>query len=63
MTTSNSYRFVWNDAAINRNTNKLVSAALELFRNGDVSVATSGVAALLPRELPFPHNGFSLVDE
>ncbi len=45
MTTSNSYRFVWNDAAINRDTNKLVSAALELFRNGDVSVTTNGVAA------------------
>ena len=62
-TSSNSYRFVWNDAAINRNTNKLVSAALELFRNGDVSVTTNGVAAYLPRELPFPHNGFGQDDE
>ena len=58
MTTSNSYRFVWNDAAINRDTNNLVSAALELFRNGDIAVATNGVAAYLPRELPFPHAGF-----
>ncbi len=57
-TPSNSYRFVWTDAAINRDTNNLVSAALELFRNGDVSVATNGVAAHLPRILPFPHNGF-----
>ena len=57
-TPSNSYRFVWTDAAINRDTNNLVSAALELFRNGDVSVTTNGNAAHLPRELPFPHNGF-----
>ena len=57
-TPSNSYRFAWTDAAINRDTNNLVSAALELFRNGDVSVATNGVAAHLPRILPFPHNGF-----
>ena len=59
-TPSNSYRFVWTDAAINRDTNNLVSAALELFRNGDVSVTTNGVAAYLPRELPFQHDGFGL---
>ena len=58
LTPSNSYRFVWTDAAINRDTNNLVTAALELFRNSDVSVTTNGVAAYLPRELPFPHNGF-----
>ena len=57
-TPSNSYRFVWTDAAINRDTNNLVSAELEFFRNGDVSVTTNGVAAYLPRELPFQHNGF-----
>ena len=62
-TPSNSYRFVWTDAAINRDTNNLVSAALELFRNGDVSVTTNGVAAVLPRELPFPHSGFGQDDE
>ena len=62
-TPSNSYRFVWTDAAINRDTNNLVSAVLELFRNGDVSVTTNGVAALLPRELPFPHSGFGQDDE
>jgi hypothetical protein len=62
-TPSNSYRFVWTDAAINRDTNNLVSAALELFRNGDVSVTTNGVAAYLPRVLPFPHNGFGQDDE
>ena len=62
-TPSNSYRFVWNGAAINRDTNNLVSAALELFRNGDVSVTTNGVAAYLPRVLPFPHSGFGQDDE
>ena len=62
-TPSNSYRFVWTDAAINRDTNNLVSASLELFRNGDVSVTTNGVAALVPRTLPFPHSGFGQDDE
>ena len=62
-TPSNSYRFVWTDAAINRDTNILVSSALELFRNGDVLVTTNGIAALLPRTLPFPHSGFGQDDE
>ena len=62
-TPSNSYRFVWTDAAINRDTNNLVTAVLELFRNGDVSVTTNGVSALLPRTLPFPHCGFGQDDE
>jgi len=63
LTPSNSYRFVWTDAAVNRDTNNLVSAVLELFRNGDVSVTTNGVAAILPRELQFPHSGFGQDDE
>ena len=62
-TPSNSYRFVWTDAAINRDTNDLVTAVLELFRNGDVSVTTNGVAAHLPRELPFEHHGYGQDDE
>ena len=62
-TPSNSYRFVWNDAAINRDTNNLVTATLELFRDGSVCVTTNGIAAYLPRELPFPHNGFGQDDE
>ena len=60
---SNSYRFVWNDAAINRDTNTLVTASIELFRNGDVCVTTNGVAAHLPRELPFEHHGYGQDDE
>ena len=63
MTPFDVYYIVWTDAAINRDTNNLVSAALELFRNGDVSVTTNGGAAYLPRELPFPHNGFGQDDE
>ena len=62
-TTSNSSRFVWTDAAINRDTNNLVTATLELFRCGGVCVTTNGIAAHLPRELPFPHNGFGQDDE
>ena len=57
-TSSNSYRLAWTNAAIGRDTNSLVSAAIELFRNGDVAVATNGVAARFPRMLPFPHDGF-----
>ena len=62
-TSSNSYRFVWNDAAINRDTYNLVSAALELFRNGDRSVTTNGVVEYLPRTLPFQHDGFGQDEE
>ena len=62
-TPSNTYRFVWTDAAINRDTNNLVFAALELFRNGNVSVTTNGVAVYLQRVLPFAHNGFGQDDE
>ena len=51
MSSSNSYRFVWTDAAINRDANNLVTASIELFRNGGVCVTTNGVAVHLPREL------------
>ena len=62
-TPSNSYRFVWTDAAINRDTNNLVTASIELFRDGGVCVTTNGAAAYLPRELPFEHHGFGQDDE
>ena len=51
-TPSNSYRFMWGSAAINRDTNDLVIASLELFRNGDIAVTTNGVTKNIPRELP-----------
>ena len=62
MTPFNSYRFVWTDAAINRDTNNLVSAALELFRNGDTCVTTNGTVRWGHRALPFPHDGFGQDD-
>ena len=62
-TPSNSYRFVWTGTAINRDTNNLVTASIELFRNGDVCVTTNGIAAHLPRELPFALDGFGQDDE
>ena len=58
LTPSNTYSFAWSNAAIGRDTNDLVSAVLEPFRNGDRSVTTNGVTAYLPRELPFAHDGF-----
>ena len=58
LTPSNSYRFVWKDAAINRDTNNLVSAEIELFRNGDTCVTTNGAARWGHRALPFEHHGF-----
>ena len=63
LTPSNSYRFVWNDAAINRDTNNLVTASIELFRRGDVCVTTNGTARWGHRALPFAHNGFGQDDE
>ena len=58
LTPSNSWRVVWTDAAQNRDTNTLVSASIELMRSGDVAVTTNGVTRTIPRELPFPHDGF-----
>ncbi len=62
MSGSNSYRVVWADTAISRDTNNLVTASIELFRNGDVSMSTNGVAAHLPRVLPFEHDGYGQDD-
>jgi hypothetical protein len=57
-TASNSYRFAWTDAAIDRDTNILATAVVELFRNGDIAVTTNGVTTMTPRSLPFEHDGF-----
>ena len=62
-TPSNTYLVSWINAAVNRSTNELITASIELFRNGDIGVTTNGVAALLPRVLPFPHDGFGQDDE
>ena len=52
LTPSNSYRFAWEKAAINRDTNNLLTASLELFRNGDTLTVTNGVVTYKERELP-----------
>ena len=57
-TPSNTYVFAWRDAAVGRDTDNLASASIELFRNGDIATTTNGVVQVLPRELPFPHDGF-----
>ena len=59
-TPSNTYRFAWQNAALGRDTNALVFAALELFRNGDVSVATNGVTRFVPRVHPSDPDGAGL---
>ena len=51
-TPSNSYRFAWENAAIGRDTNNLVSASLEFFRNGDILTVTNGIATYKERGLP-----------
>ena len=63
MTSSNSCAFEWSSARDGRINGEPFDGRIELFRNGDVSVTTNGVAALLPRELPFPHSGFGQDDE
>jgi len=62
-TPSNSYRFVWTDATVGRvprgaTQYELMTAAIELFRCGDVAVTTNGVSWTILRELPFAHDGF-----
>ena len=63
MTSSNSCAFVWSSARDGRINGEPFDGCIELFRNGDVSVTTNGVAALVPRTLPFPHSGFGQDDE
>ena len=58
MTTNGSCRFDWTDAAVGRDPDSLMTASIELFRNGDVAVTTNGATAYTPRTLPFPHSGF-----
>ena len=58
MTSSNSCALVWSNARDGRINGEPFDGRIELFRNGDVSVTTNGVSALLPRELPFSHDGF-----
>ena len=61
-TPSNSVRIAWKDAAVNRSTNSLISAAIELFRNGNFLVETNGVATTTERVHPSDLDGDGLPD-
>lgn len=61
-TPSNSVRIAWEEAAVNRSTNSLISAAIELFRNGNFLVETNGVATTTERVHPSDLDGDGLPD-
>lgn len=62
-TADDSYVLAWTNAAPNRSTNVLVSAAIELRRCGDRVVMQDGVASAAARELPFPRFGWGQDEE
>ena len=68
-TDRHSYIFAWTNAVVGRATLENVAcvetldASIELFRNGDISVTTNGSTKLIPRTLPFPHDGIGQDDE
>ena len=68
-TDRNSYIFSWTNAVVGRVLHEEVAgaeaidASIELFRNGDVGITTNGVTELIPRVLPFPHDGFGQDEE
>ena len=55
--------FLWYNGLVNRETNSVVNGRVELRRSGDILVATNGVEQLIPRQLPFEHNGFGQDDD
>ena len=57
------YVYSWYNGLVNRETNSVVNGRIELRRSGDILVATNGVEQLIPRQLPFEHNGFGQDDE
>ena len=62
-TADDSYVLSWTNAAPNRATNVLASAAIELRRCGDRVVTQDGVASAAARELPFPRCGWGQDEE
>ena len=54
--------FLWYNGLVDRGTNSVVNGRIELRRSGDILVATNGVERLVPRQLPFVHNGLHLKD-
>jgi len=63
-TDRNSYIFSWTNAVVGRVLHEdvanaeTIDASVELFRSGDIAITTNGVTELVPRVLPFPHDGF-----
>ena len=63
-TDHNSYIFSWTNAVVGRVLHEDVAnaetmdASIEFFRSGDIAVTTNGITTLIPRVLPFPHDGF-----
>ena len=57
------YVYSWYNGLVNRETNSVINGRIELRRSGDILVATNGVERLIPRQLPFEHNGFGQDDE
>ena len=52
------YVYSWYNGLVNRETNSVINGRIELRRSGDILVATNGIEQLIPRQLPFVHNGF-----
>ena len=63
-TDHNSYIFSWTNAVVRRVLHEDVAnaetmdASIEFFRTGDIAVTTNCITTLIPRVLPFPHDGF-----
>lgn len=68
-TDRNSCIFSWTNAVVGRvlhegvTSAETIDASIELFRSGDVAITTNGVTELIPRVLPFPHDGFGQDDD
>lgn len=52
------YVFSWYNGLVNRNTTNCMNARIELRRSGNILIMTNGVERLIPRTLPFEHDGF-----
>jgi hypothetical protein len=57
------YVYSWYNSLVNRNVDNLLSGRIELYRNGDILVATNGVERIIPRVLPFEHAGYGQDEE
>ena len=68
-TDRNSCIFSWTNAVVGRvlhegvTSAETIDASIELFRSGDVAITTNGITELIPRVLPFPHDGFGQDDD